>query len=515
MSRKSYSLDFKLNVIEEAERSKLPKKDLCIKFGIAPSTLSTFLRNKQTLRSNRDVGLFTGKRKKMRSSCNKTIDRATFLWIKQVCAKNVPLSGPVIKEKANQLAREMGIDFVATNGWFHRFKARRGLCFKSIVGEAASVTPEMLREWKEKTLPSILSRYSASEIYNVDESRLFYQCLPNKTFTLPAEKASRGKKESKLRLTMLIGANMTGEDKLDPLIIGKSANPRCFRGVGHIPLPYTFSAKAWMTSQIWTEWINKFDHRIRSKGKKIALVIDNCPAHPVVSNLTNIEVFYLPPNTTSHTQPCDQGIIQALKLRYRSQLLTTFLENLDDNLPFRVNVLDAIILLRAAWGDVSATTISNYFHHCGFSSTDEPIVPTEEEEREDQEQDGENTSSEDNLIDRLSEIVLGSTPTPVEVMEEWVDCDNDISTVGNLTDAEIIQLAQSENCNNEDEDDTAIQKPSVTEVRKALKCLQDFSLCSQLQDGVLDAITALEKQLNNAILCQAQQKKLTDFFQPQ
>ena len=100
-------------------------------------------------------------------------------------------------------------------------------------------------------------------------------------------------------------------------------------------------------------------------------------------------------------------------------------------------------------------------------------------------------------------------------MEEWVDCDNDISTVGNRTDAEIIQLAQSENCNNEDEDDTVIQKPSVTEVRKALKCLQDFSLCSQLQAGVLDAITALEKQLNNAILCQAQQKKLTDFFQPQ
>ena len=53
------------------------------------------------------------------------------------------------------------------------------------------MTTEMLRE---KTLPSILSRYSAYEIYNVDESGLLYQCLPNKTFTLPAEKASRGRK---------------------------------------------------------------------------------------------------------------------------------------------------------------------------------------------------------------------------------------------------------------------------------------------------------------------------------
>ena len=90
------------------------------------------------------------------------------------------------------------------------------------------LTPEMLNNWKKKKLPDILSHYDASDIYNVDESGIFYQCLPNKTVTLPAERASRGMKESKQRLTMLIGANMTGEDKLDSLIIGKSVNPRCF-----------------------------------------------------------------------------------------------------------------------------------------------------------------------------------------------------------------------------------------------------------------------------------------------
>ena len=56
------------------------------------------------------------------------------------------------------------------------------------------MTPEMLSDWKNKTLPDILSCYNASQIYNVDESGLFYQCFPNKTFTLPAEKASRGVK---------------------------------------------------------------------------------------------------------------------------------------------------------------------------------------------------------------------------------------------------------------------------------------------------------------------------------
>ena len=64
MSRKCYSLDFKLKVIEEAESSQIPKKDLCAKFKIAPSTLSTFLKNKNKIRGNRDTGLFSGKRKK-------------------------------------------------------------------------------------------------------------------------------------------------------------------------------------------------------------------------------------------------------------------------------------------------------------------------------------------------------------------------------------------------------------------------------------------------------------------
>ena len=476
MSRKSFSLDFKLKVIEEAERYKGPKKDLCVKFDIAPSTLSTFLKNKEKIRGNRQVGLFSGKQKKMRLSCNQTIDRALFLWIKQVRAKSVPLSGPVIKEKANQLAREMGlVNFSATNGWFYRFKTRRGLSFKSICGEAASVTPEMLSEWKEKTLPDILARFSASDIYNVG---LFYECLPSKTFTLPAEKASRGIKDSKLRLTMLIGANMSGEDKLDPLIIGKSANPRCFRGVSHIPLPYCSNAKAWMTSQVWTEWINKFDHRMRLERRKVALVIDNCPAHPVVPNLTNVEVFYLPPNTTSHTQPCDQGIIQALKLKYRSKLLTKFLDSLDDDVPFRANVLDAIILLHDAWSDVSATTISNCFHHCGFSHT----TGEEEEGQEENEQEGENTGYDDNLLDRLSAIVVNSAPE--ETMEEWANCDEDVVTTSELTDAEIIQLAQEEpkdGGNDDDQNDVIIQKPPVADVRKALQCLRDFTLCSQMK----------------------------------
>ena len=42
----------------------------------------------------------------------------------------------------------------------------------------------------------------------------------------------------------------------------------------------------------------------RDKAKKIALLVDNCPAHPDVSNLTNVKFVFLPPwRYNTHASP--------------------------------------------------------------------------------------------------------------------------------------------------------------------------------------------------------------------
>ena len=41
----------------------------------------------------------------------------------------------------------------------------------------------------------------------------------------------------------------------------------------------------------------------------IALNVDNCPVHLDVNDLQVIELVFLTQNTTSHTQPMDQGVI--------------------------------------------------------------------------------------------------------------------------------------------------------------------------------------------------------------
>ena len=51
------------------------------------------------------------------------------------------------------------------------------------------------------------------------------------------------------------------------------------------------------------------------------MIVDNCPAHPKVQGLKAIKLIFLPPNTTSKTQPMDQGVIQNLKLHYRKLVI--------------------------------------------------------------------------------------------------------------------------------------------------------------------------------------------------
>ncbi|KAI8516537.1 Pyruvate decarboxylase 2 [Branchiostoma belcheri] len=140
------------------------------------------------------------------------------------------------------------------------------------------------------------------------------------------EEAARGSKKAMDRISVLFACNMTGTDKLTPLVTGSSKNPRCFRGQ-RVPLPWYANKKAWVTGEIFREWMRKVD---REMGKKICLLLDNYTAHPHDVNLQNIRLIFLPANTTSIRQPLDQGIIRNFKALYRSQLMQRILNDLDN-----------------------------------------------------------------------------------------------------------------------------------------------------------------------------------------
>ncbi|GFU95444.1 uncharacterized protein TNCV_4787791 [Trichonephila clavipes] len=46
---------------------------------------------------------------------------------------------------------------------------------------------------------------------------------------------------------------MDGSEKITPLAIGKSATPRCFKGINSFPAKYRSNKKAWMTTELFNE----------------------------------------------------------------------------------------------------------------------------------------------------------------------------------------------------------------------------------------------------------------------
>ena len=166
------------------------------------------------------------KRQKVRTGDHKTSDTAVFKWFLSLRSQNVPLSGAIIQEKANQHAKELSIEnFKASDGWLRRWKERNNVTFKTISGESNSVTPEMVN--------ALLYNYDLTDIYNADKFGLFYQYVSNKTYQLKSEKCSGGKL-SKVRITGMASANAAG-DKLPMFVIGKARKPSCFKNVKFLP----------------------------------------------------------------------------------------------------------------------------------------------------------------------------------------------------------------------------------------------------------------------------------------
>lgn len=68
-----------------------------------------------------------------------------------------------------------------------------------------------------------------AQVFNVDETRLYWTRMPERTFFAKEENFVPGCNASKNRLTLLYGGNATGDMKLQPLLVYHSENPRAFK----------------------------------------------------------------------------------------------------------------------------------------------------------------------------------------------------------------------------------------------------------------------------------------------
>ena len=182
---------------------------------------------------------------------------------------------------------------------------------------------------------------------------------------------------------MYLCTNATGRAKIPMSIIGKSENPRCFKGK-NVPVKYFAQKNAWSDSKTFVRWFEEvflpFARRhTEGTDDKVLLLMDNCGSHFSLSDCggrVNIAMF--PPKCTSKHQPMDMGVIAATKLHYRRFLLLRRISDLPHAESLRMkaqvarmpvgtrgldqgyppHMLDTARMLKLAWGEVDETTIA-------------------------------------------------------------------------------------------------------------------------------------------------------------
>lgn len=457
MKRQDLSVIQRSEILKKYDALKsCSQRSAAIKLGIAQSTLNRLLRDRKKIQESR-VNNGNPNRKRQREGKNVTVETALLRWFTKVRTQNAPISRGILMEKAVYFASNLGHeDFKPTDGWLSRWKDRHNIVYKKVCGEKKDGGNLRSEHWIKNCLPGILKYFHQDDIYNTVETGLYFRAIPDYSLVFKKE-SDAARKKQKERITVLVTCNMSGTDKRKLLVIGKSKNPRCFRGVS-LPLTYKNNSNMWMTGEIFRQFLTEWDLELEIKNRKIALFLDNCTAHPNVT-LRNIKLVFLPGNT-SLIPPLAQGIIKALKTLYRKDMRNLIIGIIDEDnqkqakdVANSISLLTAVHMIQKAWENVQKSTIINCFRNVGFV-TDKNDSDTHE-------------------TDNYLEVDMCDLD---DELKNWINIDEDLPVIQKDSEEDIVaSLLEDEQIQEDEikeEADETSQPPSLNEIRAALLVLR-------------------------------------------
>ena len=389
------SIQTKQEIIEKYEKG-MRLVDLTKEYGRNPSTIGMILKQKEALKAttpSKGLSVIS----KRRSAVNNEMERLLLVWIKEkeiagdtvtetiICEKATAIFNDLVKMDAGEgtSAQEPHQEFKASRGWFEKFKRRTGIHSVVRHGEASSADQKAADEFVQKFEQLVIDEgYVAQQVFNCDETGLFWKKMPRRTFITVEEKKMPGHKPMKDRLTLALCANASGDCKIKPLLVYHSENPRAFKAhkilKEKLQVLWRANAKAWVTRQFFVEWVNLvFGPAVKRYLEennlpiKCLLILDNAPAHPpgleddILEEFSFIKVLYLSPNTTSILQPMDQQVISNFKKLYTKHLFKRcfdITENTQLTLrEFWKQHFDIVVCLKIivmAWQEVTRRTLN-------------------------------------------------------------------------------------------------------------------------------------------------------------
>lgn len=507
-------------------------KNIAAEFGVGTSTVSDWKKNRNRIEDfcfkmiSKDS---LDNRCKAKKAKLETLDDALFVWFCAERERGLPISGPVIQQKALSLNQKLpngDPSFTASQGWLDRWKKRHGVRQLTITGESLSGDVRGAEQFRKEFDDFIKKeQLTADQVYNADETGLFYRMLPSKTLASKMDDSAKGYKKGKDRLTIMACSNASGKHKLPLLLIGKSKNPRCFKNIkqNSLPVVYTNQKSSWMVSVIFKNWfyenfVPEVEKYLKKCGLpiKAVLLIDNAPSHPPIEELAkgNITVKFLPPNVTSLIQPMDQGVLEKIKKVYKKQMLSELVEDEGVHGVMAVlksfNVKTVVYMIAEAWNQVERATLIKSWKKLWPGVCDLPENKMEEEEEE-------NASVEqtDDFLDIFKNID-GCSDVDAENISDWLEMDND-GGYKTITDEEIIASCSSTTVNENDSDSDSVDEPATVmshseAVASVDQLINYFESQHETSPNELLMLKRMRDRTARKRSSKLKQQKLTTFF---
>ncbi|RLV94475.1 Protein PDC2 [Spathaspora sp. JA1] len=331
------------------------------------TTISRILSCKNDLIASKETDFQLVRR---RQQLNPLLRRILTEWITQAIWENIPITTPIIQSTANAIWTRLPQEEKEGNGsfnlkWCNYFIKKLNINLTG--GDDNPGGYPLNKVWKldEKiALKQYLNllieqeNYTPQDIFVIDEFQLFYSLPLDQIFDVSS--IDKGLKQSSSStensLTIMLGCNIDGSEKLSPLIVGKydkfdvsktthsSLKNISIDNISHTALMnklteayrifYKSNTNKWITSSMFQHYLLTLDHKISNvtPNRKILILLDDCSSHRIINvKFNHIRLVYLKndinksPYGTSYSGskfdylPMNFGIIEEFKILYRLQ----------------------------------------------------------------------------------------------------------------------------------------------------------------------------------------------------
>lgn len=345
----------------------------------APSqtTISRILSSKNELIASKSADFLLVRRRKQ---LNPLLRRILTEWITQALWVGIPITTPIIQLTAHAIWTRLPMNEKDGNGvfsqkWCNHFIKKlnanlRGDDFDSMknpgnypLNKVWKLDEKLeLKDYLKKLIE--LENYAPQDIFTLDEFQIFYSLPLDQIFDVSSiDKGLRQSSSSTENLvTIMLGTNIDGLEKLTPLIVGKydtfdvtkssqlpltklnehqhhengngsgsNSTSSGSSGSAHnntntlmnkltdvYNLYYKSNSNKWITSSMFQNYLLTLEHKLanHSPGRKIVILLDDSSSHRIINlKFSNIKLCYLK-NESNHKNSSNSSVFNGVKFDY-------------------------------------------------------------------------------------------------------------------------------------------------------------------------------------------------------